>query len=112
MLLIEVAYAAEPEVSWGCFGTGNAVGYLLLVFMLLLLLLLRVHHRGEKKVSQLVARPSPETLDQLGKHLFIAIEKMDASRYRNLFLVGSEVTRALGTGADDYLAGRVQRERR
>ncbi len=104
--LIGVARAAEADVSWGCFGTGNAVGYLLLVLMLLLLLLLRVHRREESRFPGQQERPEPETLVLLGKRLFLAIEKMDVTAYRNLFLIGAEIPRALGTAADDYLATR------
>ena len=56
--------------------------------------------------------PAPPTLPANTEQVADGVYLFQSGDHRSLFLVGSEVTRALGTGADDYLAGRVQRERR
>jgi hypothetical protein len=106
-LLVPAAFAAEPEVSWGCFGTGDAVGYLLVALMLALLLFLRVH-RGERvrRPARSAPRPAPRSLDELGRALFAVIADRDGTAYRNLFLLGPEVQAALGQGADAYIQAR------
>ncbi|MFH1466997.1 MAG: hypothetical protein ABIO70_21620 [Pseudomonadota bacterium] len=84
ILLVSRALAAEPEPSWGCLGTGNAVGYLLLALMLALLLLLRVHRRQEE-VRRPVSRANPRSLDDLGTAVIRALRQSDLPAYRQLY---------------------------
>ncbi len=107
MILIRTAQAAEADQSWGCFGTGDAVGYLLLVLMLLMFLFIRVSRRSDAASRPPPPRPRPGSIDQLGSALFRIIKNDDAAAYRSLFLVGDEVRMALGRGADTYLEGRT-----
>jgi hypothetical protein len=114
--LVPAVLAAPPapvgqeEVSWGCFGTGDAVGYLLVALMLAMLLFLRVHRVQEQKAkgrAPLSApRPSPRSLDELGQQLFELIGHGDVAAYRAHFLLGNEIGKALGDGADAYVRGR------
>lgn len=110
MLLLTLApavVASEPEVSWGCFGTGNGVGYLLVALMLSLLLFLRVHRRERSLTPPRIPRSSPRSRDELGKLLFEIVQRGDLAAFRGLFLMGLEIQQALGREADAYIHGRV-----
>jgi hypothetical protein len=106
-LLIPVAMAAEEEISWGCLGTGDAVGYLLIALLLAMLLLQIVHRRERASAPPRVPRIRPQSIDELGRALFEIVQRGDASAYRGLFLLGLEIQQALGREADAYIAARV-----
>jgi hypothetical protein len=104
--LVSCAFAEETEVSWGCFGTGDAVGYLLIALMLLMLLFMRVHRRERSLAPPRIPRGKPRSLDELGRAIFDIVQRDDVQAYRGLFLLGLEVQKALGDQADAYIAGR------
>jgi len=112
-LLIQTAWAepAEPA-NWGCFGTGDTVGYLLLALMLALMLLLRVHRR-ETAARRPVARPSPRTVDELGRFLVRAVQNDDLQAFRALYasLPELEQTRHpdIAAFADLYTGERIRK---
>jgi hypothetical protein len=111
ILLVSRALAADPEPSWGSFGTGNAVGYLLLALMLALLLLLRVHRR-EAQARRPVSRPNPRSLDDLGIAVVRALRQNDLAAYRALFATLPELDFArhpdLAHFADRYTGERIR----
>jgi hypothetical protein len=107
VLLCPVALATEEEVSWGCLGTGDAVGYMLVALLLAMLLLQMVHRRERVSAPPRVPRISPRSADELGKALFGIALRGDASAYRGLFLLGLEIQEALGREADAYIDARV-----
>ncbi len=106
LLFAAPALASETEVSWGCFGTGNAVGYLLIALMLLMLLYMRVHRRERTVAPPRVPRSKPRSRDELGRSLFEIVERGDVAAYRGLFLMGLEVQQALGERAPAYIEAR------
>jgi len=101
------AFASETEVSWGCLGTGDGVGYLLVALMLAMLLFIRVHRRERSSAPPRTPRSSPRSHDELGKLLFEIVQRGDVAAYRGLFLMGLEIQEALGRGADAYIDARV-----
>lgn len=107
VLLCPAVFAAEEEVSWGCLGTGDAVGYMLIALLLAMLLLQMVHRRERSSAPPRVARISPRSMDELGKALFEIAQRGDASAYRGLFLLGLEIQEALSREADAYIDARV-----
>jgi hypothetical protein len=106
LTLVSSAIAQETEVSWGCFGTGDAVGYMLIALMLLMLLFMRVHRRERSLTPPRIPRSKPGSVEELARLLFDIVQRDDVQAYRGLFLMGLEVQKALGDEADAYIASR------
>jgi hypothetical protein len=112
LLLLPPAHAESPEpTNWGCFGSGNTVGYLLIALMLALMLLLKVHRR-ETRARHPAARPSPRSLDDLAGCLIRAVRSDDLQAYRGLLATLPELERArhpdVATFSDRYTGERVR----
>ncbi len=73
---------------------------LLVVLLLLFWLLLRVRRQEETRGPN---RPTPLSLDELGRMVFLAARSRDAKAWRGLFLNGPEATHLLGPRAESWL---------
>ncbi len=107
LLAVPGALDAETEVSWGCFGTGDGVGYLLVALMLAMLLFIRVQRRERSTAPPRTPRSSPRSHEELGRLVFDIVQRGDVAAYRGLFLMGLEIQEALGRDADAYIDARV-----
>ena len=79
-------------------------GLLLVTLLLTLWLWMLVRRRDEDPVAE--ARPTPMSADELGRFVFMAARSEDLSRYRGLFLNGSEAHEVLNNFAHSYLEHR------
>ncbi len=105
LLLVSSVYAADTGPSFGWWGSGLIVGWLLIAALLGLLLLSRVHHR-ERQSAPRKPRPAPTRRDELGRLVFEAVTSEDVRAYRALFLAGGEARQVLQDDAEAYLAKR------
>ena len=105
LLLVSSAYAADTDPSFGLWGSGLIVGWLLIAALLGLLLLSRVHQR-ERCSAPPLPRPAPKSRDELGRLVFEAVISEDVRAYRALFLTGNEARQVLQADGEDYLAKR------
>jgi len=77
---------------------------LIVVLLLILWLWLLVRRREEEATTP--SRPSPMSADELGRFVFMAARSRDLSRYRGLFINGSEARDILKELAGSYLEHR------